>query len=93
MKLIKWISKKIKKKQKHEVTVDELLSRNEKIRKIYEQQKQEESKKENKPKETCPNCGLKNASLVTCSVCGKKGCTECFTYNPEDRKYYCDDCW
>ena len=66
---------------------NELNQRNEKIKEIYNQNYN------NEIRTVCPNCGYEPAYLVTCTVCGKSGCEECFTFDAETKKYYCKDCW
>ena len=95
--IIKYFASKLFRKKKRIVSIEELMSRNDKIRELYKKndaviQKDDKAKKEPLNKE-CPNCHIKNASIVICKKCGKKGCKECFIYNPIDESYYCEDCW
>lgn len=41
----------------------------------------------------CPTCGLLIANTYECPICHKKGCSCCFIFNPNDNKYYCEECW
>ena len=68
-------------------SIDDLVKRGEELRELHLQQKTE-----NKIK-VCPSCRSSVTELKKCANCGKVGCENCMTFNPTERKYYCDQCW
>lgn len=69
-----------------EYDVDELIKRGEELKQIHNEQKKVHSG-------VCPNCRSNAENLVVCAKCGKTGCDYCMTFDPSERKYYCEQCW
>lgn len=69
-----------------EYDVTELWQRSEELKRIHNEQKHNE-------KGICPNCRSNAEKIVTCAKCGKVGCDYCMTYDPAERKYFCEQCW
>lgn len=69
----------------------DLEERNKKIREVIGDFESENKKRaEIKP---CPHCHMNTSVIVTCKKCGLTGCPECFTYDPSEGAYYCENCW
>lgn len=64
----------------------ELQTRNISIRNKYESQ-------ESKTEVSCPTCHCNTNNIVRCGTCGIIGCENCFTYDPSEKKYFCENCW
>lgn len=63
------------------------MRRGEDLKELYRQQKEQASVK------NCPNCRVRTTELYACAGCGKLGCEACMTFDPVERKYYCEQCW
>lgn len=68
-------------------SIDDLVKRGEELKEIYRQQKGETVLK------VCPSCRSSVNDLHTCAGCGIVGCENCMTFDPTERKYYCEQCW
>jgi NAD-dependent SIR2 family protein deacetylase len=68
-------------------SIDDLVNRNEQIRSMYTQGE--------KDRVECPNCHdiVKAEDLVQCAKCKREGCKSCYTYDPQQHGYFCDNCW
>ena len=70
-----------------EHSIEDLVKRGDELRELHLKQKEANAEK------VCPSCRSSVKELYACGECGKIGCENCMTYNPTERKYYCDQCW
>ena len=70
-------------------SVDELMQRGEELKELHRQQQHPDGSQVL----TCPSCRSATTEIRVCSKCGHAGCDSCMTYDPSERKFYCDDCW
>ena len=68
-------------------SVEELVRRGEELKKIHQNQQAK-----NQPK-VCPSCRTTVETVHACAKCGRIGCEYCMTYDPAERKYFCEQCW
>ena len=87
IKNIFYLSKKEGKQIQNKIpSFGELQNRNANIRKNYETQKAE-------IETSCPACHCNTNNIVRCGICNTAGCENCFTYDPSEKKYFCENCW
>ena len=72
--------------QRPQYDVAELMQRGEELKKMHNEAKPDTAA-------ICPNCRSSAEKLVTCAKCGKTGCDYCMTFDPSERKYFCEQCW
>ena len=70
-------------------SIDNIEERSAKIKEVYKKQNKETEKQV----VACPHCHVNTTEIVTCHKCGLTGCSECFTYDPSEGVYYCENCW
>lgn len=98
--MLNWLKKIINKFKKKEEqpkikvvppqhSISDIEERSAKIKEAYK--KQNEGKE--KQVATCPHCHVSTSEIVHCHKCGLTGCSECFTYDPSEGVYYCENCW
>lgn len=75
--------------KRKEYSMDELVQRGEELKKYYHQQQHTEQE----IMKVCPSCRSSVEQLHRCSKCGKIGCEDCLTFDPMERKYFCEQCW
>lgn len=89
-----------------DIDLEEIISRNERIRKIDAMKTVPVTKKAEMPL-TCPTCGAEVEELHTCVKCGRQICDDCGTYcsasivsegeadvdSISQPGYYCENCW
>ena len=66
--------------------IGELIQRGEELKKIHH----DETAVTNN---VCPSCRASGGKPVTCAKCGRIGCEYCMTFDPSERKYFCEQCW
>ena len=77
--------------------IDEINSRNMKIREL-ESKREKEARADETSSSQCSLCGKKEVELHKCVRCGRAVCDECATFVPESESdfqsgYYCEKCW
>lgn len=81
----------------HDNNIDEINSRDKKIREL-EARSRKEAQAAELSSNACSCCNRENIAVHSCVKCGRIVCDECATFVPESdgefqSGYYCDRCW
>ena len=87
--------------KKRDASIDEIVSRNDKMRALENKKLEEAQAAEKTILVKCPVCNSTVDILYICKGCGKVICENCGTFCPEDINasgktepaWYCEQCW